>query len=60
MSELFNDDEEDLVDEEFDSDEQIPVAKSTPATLLAARKRLEKMLEERRVRLELGDFEDLQ
>lgn len=60
MSVLFDDNEDEMTTNEFDSEEPIPVARSSQAAALAARKRLEKILEDKRVRLELDDFDDLE
>lgn len=56
MSELFEEDEE-LLDEAFNPDDNISIDTSE-STILDARRRLEKMLEEKRLRDELNDFVD--
>jgi len=59
MSELFDDeDEKDLpVDDEFDEAEEIDVVIKEQSTA-DARKRLESLLEEKRLRDDLDDFHD--
>lgn len=57
MSELFE--EEEIISEDsFNQVDQLMPAKESGATILDARKRLEKMLEEKRLREELEEFED--
>ena len=62
MSDIFTGDEDDLiVNDEFENTED-EVVSNTPVknenAMLDARRRLENLLEEKRLREELGDFED--
>ncbi|MGQ3892840.1 PA3496 family putative envelope integrity protein [Legionella sp. CNM-4043-24] len=60
MSELFDDDDH-LVEDPFDADEKLTdklTIDASEATILDARRRLEKRLEEKRLRDELDDFSD--
>lgn len=57
MSDLF-DDEVDLSDDVVSTDENNLSFDASEITILDARRRLEKMLEERRLREELDDFVD--
>jgi len=57
MSELFDDDDDHLVEEPFDADDKLPID-SSEASIMDARRRLEKRLEEKRLRDELDDFSD--
>lgn len=57
MTELFEDDEIDEVDGSFNAEEIVDI--DTPENvILDARRRLEKKLEEKRLREELDDFVD--
>lgn len=58
MSELFE--EEEVLNETFDAEDSLidQVKGKTIASASTARKRLEKMLEERRLREELEDLDD--
>lgn len=57
MTELFEDDEIDVVDGSFNAEETVDI--DTPENvILDARRRLEKKLEEKRLREELDDFID--
>ncbi len=57
MTELFEDDEIDVVDDSFNAEEVVDI--DTPESIiLDARRRLEKKLEEKRLREELDDFVD--
>lgn len=56
MSELFDEDD-DLVEEPFDAVDKLTMDPSE-TTVLDARRRLEKRLEEKRLRDELDDFSD--
>jgi hypothetical protein len=60
MSDLFEDDEEEIIESEepFTDLEVDSEAVEIPDATLDARRRLEKMLEERRLREELDDFAD--
>lgn len=55
MSELF--DEEDILDESFEEEESLTIDTSE-TSIMDARRRLEKKLEEMRLRDELDDFVD--
>jgi hypothetical protein len=58
MSDLFEvEADEDLIDETCDPDDAIDIDTSE-ITILDARRRLEKLLEEKRLRDELDDFVD--
>lgn len=57
MTELFEDDEIDVVDESFNAEEDVDIDTSE-GIILDARRRLEKKLEEKRLREELDDFVD--
>lgn len=61
MSDIFNDDEDDLIenDEFVNSDDiEVKAPLKNESTILDARRRLENLLEEKRLREELGDFDD--
>lgn len=60
MSDLFEEDEEEVIEvvEDFDEVEVDTEIIETPTTSLDARRRLENMLEEKRLRDELDDFVD--
>lgn len=60
MSDLFEDDEEEIIEvgEHFEDIEVDPEAVEIADSTLDARRRLENMLEERRLREELDDFAD--
>ena len=60
MNDISYDDEDDLVEtDEFDSDEEIIIdTRDHESSILDARRRLEKALEEKRLRDELDDFAD--
>lgn len=57
MTELFEDDEIDVVEDPFNAEETVDIDMSETTTL-DARRRLEKKLEEKRLRDELDDFVD--
>ena len=60
MSDLFDEDD-DLMEEVFSPDDTVPIdSEDTPSknTVLDARRRLEQVLEEKRLRDELDDFVD--
>lgn len=57
MTELFEDDEIDIIEDSFNAEETVDVDTSE-STILDARRRLEKKLEEKRLREELDDFVD--
>lgn len=57
MSDLF-DDEVDLSDDVVSTDDNTLSLDASEITILDARRRLEKMLEDRRLREELDDFVD--
>lgn len=57
MTELFEDDEIDVVEESFNAEEVVDIDTSE-SIILDARRRLEKKLEEKRLREELDDFVD--
>lgn len=58
MSELFEEDEEEVIEvvDDFDDVEIDTEITDAPSASLDARRRLEKMLEEKRLRDELDDF----
>lgn len=58
MSDIFDEDDN-LADEAYASDEKISID-NTEAGIMDARRRLEKKLEEKRLRDELDDFGDLE
>ncbi|CEG58718.1 PA3496 family putative envelope integrity protein [Legionella fallonii] len=60
MSELFEEDEEEVIEvvDDFDDVEIDTEITETPSASLDARRRLENMLEEKRLREELDDFLD--
>ena len=60
MSELFEEDEEEVIEvvEDFEEVEVDTESTETPNCSLDARRRLENMLEEKRLRDELDDFVD--
>ncbi|MCC5014213.1 MULTISPECIES: PA3496 family putative envelope integrity protein [unclassified Legionella] len=60
MSDLFDDSEDDLIEGEVfvNSEEEIDVDDMREGSTLDARRRLENMLEEKRLRDELDDFVD--
>ncbi|KTD79369.1 PA3496 family putative envelope integrity protein [Legionella waltersii] len=60
MSDIFEDDEEEVIDigEEFEEVDVDPEEVDATGVSLDARRRLENMLEERRLREELDDFVD--
>lgn len=62
MSELFEEDQEEIIEAEGDFEEVDPEVDAamteTPVGGLDARRRLENMLEEKRLRDELDDFVD--
>ncbi len=58
MTDLFEDEEALIVDEQFEDVALEPVQEKTTVSKLDARRRLESMLEERRLRAELDDFMD--
>lgn len=60
MSDLFDDSEDDLIEGEVfvNSEEEIDVDGIRESSTLDARRRLENMLEEKRLRDELDDFVD--
>ncbi|STX28138.1 Uncharacterised protein [Legionella beliardensis] len=60
MSDLFDEDD-DLMEEVFSADDTVPIdSEDMPSknTVLDARRRLEQVLEEKRLRDELDDFVD--
>ena len=57
MTELFEDDEIDVVEDSFNAEEVVDIDTSE-SIILDARRRLEKKLEEKRLREELDDFVD--
>jgi hypothetical protein len=57
MTELFEDDEIDIIEDSFNAEETVDIDTSE-STILDARRRLEKKLEEKRLREELDDFVD--
>jgi hypothetical protein len=60
MSDIFEDDEEEVIEigEEFEDVEVDPEEVDATGVSLDARRRLENMLEEKRLREELDDFVD--
>jgi hypothetical protein len=56
MSELFDDEDKGLIEEELQDTNEITLDEDDP--IFDARRRLEKMLEEKRLRDELEDFLD--
>ncbi|MFC3908778.1 PA3496 family putative envelope integrity protein [Legionella dresdenensis] len=56
MSDLFDEDD-DLVEESFEDENDVELDKEE-SSLMDARRRLEQMLEEKRLRDELDDFVD--
>lgn len=57
MSDLFDDPDGDMVEDTYTAEDKIDIDESE-LTVLDARRRLEKMLEEKRLRDELDDFVD--
>lgn len=58
MTELFDNDKDDLLEDDFIADDKTVDIDASDTHLLDARRRLEKMLEEKRLRDELDDFVD--
>ena len=58
MTELFDNDKDDLLEDDFISEDKTVEIDASDAIPLDARRRLEKMLEEKRLRDELDDFVD--
>jgi hypothetical protein len=59
MSELFDEDDT-LIEESFEADDNEVTIDTSEANTLDARRRLEKMLEEKRLRDDLDDFSDFE
>jgi len=57
MTDLFDEEDTDLIDEGFKPEEKLDIDTSE-SVVLDARRRLEKKLEEKRLRDELDDFID--
>lgn len=58
MTELFENDKDDLLDDDFIPDDKVVAINASESIPLDARRRLEKMLEEKRLQNELDDFID--
>ncbi|WED43612.1 PA3496 family putative envelope integrity protein [Legionella cardiaca] len=58
MSDMFDDDDLDEVDSFVNSEEELINTDTPETSILDARRRLENMLEEKRLRDELDDFVD--
>lgn len=58
MTELFENDKDDLLDDDFIPDDKVVAINASESIPLDARRRLEKMLEEKRLQDELDDFID--
>lgn len=58
MTELFDNDKDDLLEDDFIAEDKTVEIDTSDSIPLDARRRLEKMLEEKRLRDELDDFVD--